>query len=66
MPFRRALVRLTGRPVGLSGSGPALWILYPDLAPAAAAEATIRAALAAGELVAPGERPPFVAATTLG
>ena len=66
VPFRRALVRLTGRPVGLSGSGPAFWVLYPDLAAAARAEATVRAALAAGQLVAPGERPPFVAATTLG
>jgi 4-diphosphocytidyl-2-C-methyl-D-erythritol kinase len=28
--FRRGLSRLLGRPVGLSGSGPACWVLYPS------------------------------------
>ena len=35
LPFRRALMRLTGRPVGLSGSGPSLWVIYPSEAAAA-------------------------------
>ena len=31
LPFRRALARLLERPVGLSGSGPTCWVLYPSL-----------------------------------
>ncbi len=65
VPFRRALARLTGRPVGLSGSGPTLWILYPSIAAARAAQAVVRQALAVGSLVAPGASPPFLAATTI-
>ena len=65
MPFRRALARLTGRPIGLSGSGPTLWVLYPSLDEARAAEAVVRLALEAGALVAPGDRPPFVMATVI-
>ena len=65
VPFRRALGRLVGRPVGQSGSGPTLWVLYPSLEAADAAATTVRAALAAGELTAPGARPPFVAATRI-
>ena len=65
VPFRRALVRLTGRPVGLSGSGPTLWVLYRSLAEASLAEVVVRRALADSSLVAPGERPPFVMATTI-
>ena len=30
VPFRRALSRVLGRPIGLSGSGPTLWALYPS------------------------------------
>ena len=30
VPFRRALSRLLQRPIGLSGSGPTLWALYPS------------------------------------
>ena len=30
VPFKRALSRLLGRPIGLSGSGPTLWALYPS------------------------------------
>ena len=30
VPFKRALTRMLGRPVGLSGSGPTLWALYPS------------------------------------
>src|SRR6202008_1456799 len=28
-PLRRALARILGRPIGLTGSGPTLWALYP-------------------------------------
>src|SRR4029079_5091542 len=42
VPFRRALRRVTGRPVGLSGSGPTHWALYPSLAEADAAAAAVR------------------------
>jgi 4-diphosphocytidyl-2-C-methyl-D-erythritol kinase len=65
VPFRRALARLTGRPVGLSGSGPTLWVLYPSLEGARAAEAVVRRAVEAGSLAAPGDRPPFVMATVI-
>jgi 4-diphosphocytidyl-2-C-methyl-D-erythritol kinase len=65
VPFRRALARLTGRPIGLSGSGPTLWVLYPALEAARAAEAVVRSALEAGSLVAPGGYPPFVTATVI-
>ena len=30
VPVRRALMRLLARPIGLSGSGPTLWALYPS------------------------------------
>jgi 4-diphosphocytidyl-2C-methyl-D-erythritol kinase len=61
---RRALVRRLGRPVGLSGSGPTLWVLYPSLGEAEAAAADLRAAVATGELVLPGDEP-FIGATTI-
>jgi 4-diphosphocytidyl-2-C-methyl-D-erythritol kinase len=63
--FRRALLRLLGRPVGLSGSGPTHWALYPSHAEAATAADAVRAAIAAGDLPAPGPRPPWVAATRI-
>jgi hypothetical protein len=62
--LRRALARLLGRPIGLSGSGPTLWALYPSLDDAEAAAASVTAALAAGFVTAPGGDHPFVAATT--
>jgi 4-diphosphocytidyl-2-C-methyl-D-erythritol kinase len=65
LPFRRALARLVGRPVGQSGSGPTLWVLYPSLEAAVAAAADVRRALAAAEIKAPGTPSPFVAATTI-
>jgi 4-diphosphocytidyl-2-C-methyl-D-erythritol kinase len=64
-PFKRALLRLLARPVGLSGSGPTHWALYPSLTEAAAAAGTLRAAAATGELPAPGGRPPFILATRI-
>lgn len=65
VPFKRALLRLLGRPVGLSGSGPTHWALYPSHAEAAAAAETLREAIAAGTLPSPGGREPFVAATRI-
>jgi 4-diphosphocytidyl-2-C-methyl-D-erythritol kinase len=65
VPLRRALTRLTHRPIGLSGSGPTLWALYPSLEEAATAAEEVHAAAEAGELPVPGTGAPFVAATTI-
>lgn len=62
--FRRALTRLLNRPIGLSGSGPTLWALYPSLDDADLAAASVRAAVETGFIQTPGDGPPFVAATT--
>lgn len=64
VPFRRALVRLVGRPVGLSGSGPTLWAVYPSVGEAEAAAGTVVEASADGRLPVPGGTRPFVMATT--
>jgi 4-diphosphocytidyl-2-C-methyl-D-erythritol kinase len=64
-PFRRALGRLLRRPIGLSGSGPTLWVLFPSRGEAEAGAAAVRRELSGGGLVAPGERSCFVAAATL-
>ncbi len=63
--LRRALSRRLGRPVGQSGSGPTLWVLYPSLREAEAAAGALRAAAGDGELVIPGDGPPFISATTI-
>jgi 4-diphosphocytidyl-2C-methyl-D-erythritol kinase len=63
--FRRALTRLLGVPIGLSGSGPTLWALYPSLDGAEAAAGRVREELARGVLDSPGAGEPFVAATTI-
>ena len=63
VPFKRALSRLLGRPIGLSGSGPTLWALYPSETDAAAAADVIREALADGRLDPPGSGDPFVVAS---
>jgi 4-diphosphocytidyl-2-C-methyl-D-erythritol kinase len=63
-PLRRGLTRLLGRPIGLSGSGPTLWALYPSLDDADLAAASVREAVASGFVSSPGDGPPFVAATT--
>jgi 4-diphosphocytidyl-2-C-methyl-D-erythritol kinase len=63
--LRRALRRCLERPVGQSGSGPTLWVLYPSLADAESAAATVRAAVADGSLHVPGYGEPFIAATTI-
>lgn len=63
VPLRRALMRLLGRPIGLSGSGPTLWALYPSWDEADVAAAAVRAAVETGFVAAPGDGPPFVTAT---
>ncbi len=63
--LRRALMRTLGRPVGLSGSGPTLWTLYPSLADAETAAQTVRSAMEAGDLPAIGDTPPAIIATTI-
>ena len=65
VPLRRALTRLLGRPIGLSGSGPTLWAIYPSLEAAAEAADRVRSAIDDETIPAPGERPPFIAATTM-
>jgi 4-diphosphocytidyl-2-C-methyl-D-erythritol kinase len=65
VPFKRGLLRLLGRPVGISGSGPTHFSLYPSYAEASAAADAVRAAVASGDLVAPGPREPFVAAVRI-
>jgi 4-diphosphocytidyl-2-C-methyl-D-erythritol kinase len=62
--LRRGLMRHLARPVGLSGSGPTLWALYPSIEDADLAAASVRAAVGTGFLMSPGDGPPFVAATT--
>ena len=62
--LRRGLARLLHKPIGLTGSGPTLWALYASLGEAQAAAAEVERALEEGSLVAPGDGPPFVAATT--
>lgn len=63
--LRRGLARRLGRPVGLSGSGPTLWTLYPSLDEAQTAATIVRDAAAAGDLPFPGDGPPFIEATTI-
>ncbi len=65
VPFKRAVTRLLGRPIGLSGSGPTLWALYPSEDEASAAAEVIRSALRDGSLAAPGPTEPFVTATAI-
>ena len=60
--FRRSLMRLLARPIGVSGSGPTHWALYPSIDEASAAADRLRGAVADGELSGPGGRPPFIAA----
>ncbi|HET7726829.1 MAG TPA: hypothetical protein VFK54_05825 [Candidatus Limnocylindrales bacterium] len=65
LPFRRSLVRVLARPVGLSGSGPTHWALYPSLDAARAASDALHAALAAGRLALPGDAPPAIHAVSI-
>jgi 4-diphosphocytidyl-2-C-methyl-D-erythritol kinase len=63
--LRRALARLLGRPVGLSGSGPTLWAVYPSGEAAADAAGIVEAGISDGRLPDPGSGRPFVAATVI-
>lgn len=63
--FRRGLSQLLARPIGLSGSGPTLWALYPSETEAAVAADAVRVAVRDGRLPAPGSTAPFVGATTI-
>jgi len=65
VPFRRALSRLLGRPLGVSGSGPTLWALYASTIEAETAAETVREALTAGALTPPGDGAPTVIATSI-
>lgn len=65
LALRRGLSRLLGRPIGLSGSGPTLWALYPSVDAAVDAAGIVNKALEEGSLGAPGAGPPFVAATSV-
>jgi 4-diphosphocytidyl-2-C-methyl-D-erythritol kinase len=63
--LRRALTRLLGTPIGLSGSGPTLWALYPSLDAAQEAAEHVSDAHRLGRLDSPGSGAPFIAATTI-
>ena len=52
-------------PIGLSGSGPTLWALYPALAGAQEAAERVGHEARLGLLDAPGDGAPFVTATTI-
>ena len=62
---KRALTRTLTRAVGLTGSGPTLWTLYPSLAEAHDAAAVVEAAVAAGTIPSIGDGPPSIIATTI-
>jgi 4-diphosphocytidyl-2-C-methyl-D-erythritol kinase len=63
--LRRGLGRLIGLPIGLSGSGPTLWALYPSVGDAEAAAERVRTEVRTGTLDIPGGGMPFVVATTI-
>lgn len=65
VPVRRALTRLLGQPIGLSGSGPTLWTLYPSMAEAGLAAELVADAVAGGQVPSPGDAPPTIIATTI-
>lgn len=65
VPFRRALMRVTGRPIAMTGSGPTCFALYPSLVDAEAAAATIREAVADGTIPSPGAGAPRVIVSTI-
>ena len=62
---RRALTRLLGRPIGLSGSGPTLWTLYPSQSEAEAAVTAVATAVDDGTVPTIGDAPPSIIATTI-
>ncbi|HET9083051.1 MAG TPA: hypothetical protein VFN41_01510 [Candidatus Limnocylindrales bacterium] len=62
---RRALTRLLSRPIGLSGSGPTLWTLYPSFGEAENAAATVEHAFADGSVPNVGDGPASIIPTTI-
>ena len=66
LQLRRRMSRILGVSIGLSGSGPTLWALYPSLEGARDATGAIEGAFRRGDLEAPGPGAPFVTATELG
>ncbi len=65
VPFKRALSRLLRLPIGLSGSGPTLWALYPSEMDARQAADVVRSALDTGEISAPGIGRPMIIPTSV-
>lgn len=65
VPFRRALMRVTGRPIAMTGSGPTCFALYPSLVDAEAAAAALREAVAEGTIPSPGAGPPSIIVSTI-
>jgi 4-diphosphocytidyl-2-C-methyl-D-erythritol kinase len=63
--LRRGLSRLLGVPIGLSGSGPTLWAIYPSLAATEEVAGAVRTAIEAGRLDGPGRSAAFVVATVI-
>ncbi|HEX8940509.1 MAG TPA: hypothetical protein VF763_10125 [Candidatus Limnocylindrales bacterium] len=63
--FRRALFRRLGQPVGQTGSGPTLWVLYAALDEAEAAADSVLAGLADGSVPRLGSDDAAVIATTI-
>ena len=63
--LRRSLVRRLARPVGLSGSGPTLWVLYASRDEAVSAAEAVFAGLADDSIVALGPDEPSIIATQL-
>jgi hypothetical protein len=63
--LRHALARTLSRPIGLSGSGPTLWALYPSLGDAQLAARQVDTAIDDGTVESPGDGRPSVIATTI-
>lgn len=64
--LRRSLVRLLGLPVGLSGSGPTLWVLYASEDEAQIAADAVTVGVADGSIIGPGAGRPSIIVTTIG
>jgi 4-diphosphocytidyl-2-C-methyl-D-erythritol kinase len=66
LQLRRRMSRILGVSIGLSGSGPTLWALYPSLDGARLAAEAVDGAFRRRDLEAPGSGAPSVIATELG
>jgi 4-diphosphocytidyl-2-C-methyl-D-erythritol kinase len=66
LQLRRRMSRILGVSIGLSGSGPTLWALYPSLDGARDAADAVDGAFRRRDLEAPGSGAPSVIATELG